>query len=224
MEENKQQEGGWGLAIISMVCLAFIIFSVYRGCESSNEKYKEETETTESTTESGTEGESMAEYLAKKGTTWDISTEKDEMYNSTSVWATLTSNNTSRFTNSIGGDTYLKIVVRHTKKYGTDVYLKVETGQFFGSDYYGTDHVNVKFDGGAVRKYKFNESSDGSSNVIFIAKAQDFLSHLKKAKVIFIEAPFYDEGVQRFQFDVDFPLMWDLNNIDKMRDQRANRK
>ena len=224
MEENKKQEGGWGYMALGMVSLVFIIFSVSKSCESSNEKYKQAQATTESATGSTTEDKSVAEYLATKGTTWEISTEKDEMYNSTSVWATLTSNNTSNFTNSINGDTYLKLVVRYTKKFGTDVYLKVETGQFFGSDYYGTDHINVKFDDGAVRKYKFNESSDGASDIIFISKAKDFLSHLKKAKVILIEAPFYDEGIQRFHFDVDFPLTWDLKNIDRMRDQRATKK
>lgn len=221
MKLDQEQKGFIILGAVAFLCC---ILALNKSCGDSTKTYKQAQATTESATESTTEDKSVAEDLAKKGTTWEISTEKDEMYNSTSVWASLESNNTSNFTNSINGDTYLKLVVRYTKKFGTDVYLKVETGQFFGSDYYGTDHINVKFDDGAVRKYKFNESSDGASDIIFISKAKDFLSHLKKAKVIFIEAPFYDEGIQRFHFDVDFPLTWDLKNIDRMRDQRATKK
>lgn len=226
MKENQEK---WIKIVLGVVCVMCVSLAVSNSCEREGGK-NNTTQTTESTTDTTesttgtTESESVEENLATKGTAWDISTEKDEMYNSTSVWASLTSNNTSQFANSIRGDTYLKLVVRHTKKFGTDVYLQVETGQFFGSEYYGTDHINVKFDDGAVRKYKFSESSDGSSDVIFIEKAQDFISHLKKAKVILIEAPFYNEGVQRFTFYVDFPLIWDLNNIERMRDQRASAK
>ena len=219
MKENQEK---WIKIVLGVICAMCVTLAVSTSCGGEGGK-NNTTQTTESKTDT-TESESVEENLATKGTAWDISTEKDEMYNSTSVWASLTSNNTSQFANSIGGDTYLKLIVRHIKKFGTDVCLQVETGQFFGSEYYGTDHINVKFDDGAVRKYKFNESSNGSSDVIFIDKAQDFISHLKKAKVILIEAPFYNEGVQRFTFYVDFPLIWDLNNIERMRDQRASAK
>jgi hypothetical protein len=142
----------------------------------------------------------------KKG--WEYTTEKDEMRDSKNRYATLISDNYAMFDAPYDGGSSLSITVRYMKKYGTDVMLQINPGQFNGNEYEGTNYVTVRFDGGSPRRYTFNESDDGSPDVIFINKKSDFIARCKKAKSLKIEAPFYQEGNVVFNFKVNKTLKW----------------
>ena len=135
-------------------------------------------------------------------------TQIDEMNDSKSKFASITSDNTVDFDFPYQGGSYLKITVRYTKKWGTDVYISISQGQFICNEYEGTDYVRVRFDSGKPMKFSTNEPSDGSSDMLFLSNTKKFISLAKKAKRIRIEAPFYQAGNQVFTFTVDKSLEW----------------
>ena len=55
-------------------------------------------------------------------------------------------------------------------------------------------------DEGPVQKFTCSETSDGKSDVIFLHPAGRFLSKLKAAKSVTVEAEFYQEGTRQFNF------------------------
>lgn len=138
--------------------------------------------------------------------TWSLQTKQDEMDDSKSYWYSLQSDNYVNFDFPYEGDSYLTITVRWMKKYGYDVLLEITDGQMVGDEYNGTNYVRVRFDGGKVQKFYYNEPNDGSSNLVFLRNAQKFIEKCKNAKDIIIEQEFYQEGVLQFKFHVDEPL------------------
>lgn len=138
--------------------------------------------------------------------TWSLQTEQDKMDDSKSYWYSLQSDNYANFDFPYEGDSYLTITVRWMKKYGYDVLLEITDGQMVGDEYNGTNYVRVRFDGGKVQKFYYNEPNDGSSNLVFLRNAQKFIEKCKNAKDIIIEQDFYQEGVHQFKFHVDEPL------------------
>ncbi len=140
--------------------------------------------------------------------TWKISSEKDEMTDTQNTWAKIVSDNFISQDFPYEGYTYASITVRYMKKYGYDVLVSITKGQIDGREYYGTDYVTARFDEGAPKKYYYNESADGSSDVIFIRNASDFIKRCKQAKDIKIDIPIYKAGRPVFVFHVDEPLVW----------------
>lgn len=138
--------------------------------------------------------------------TWSLQTKQDEMDDSKSYWYSLQSDNYANFDFPYEGNSYLTITVRWMKKYGYDVLLEITDGQMVGDEYNGTNYVRVRFDGGKVQKFYYNEPNDGSSNLVFLRNAQKFIEKCKNAKDIIIEQEFYQEGVHQFKFHVDEPL------------------
>lgn len=139
---------------------------------------------------------------------WNYSTETDEMNDSKSRFASLTSDNSIEFDFPYNGGSTMYLTVRYMKKYGTDVILKISSGQFLCNEYNGTNYVRVRFDDGAATKFNTLEPSDGSTDQLFLSNAKKFISLAKKAKIIKVEAPFYQEGNRVFTFSVDNPLEW----------------
>ena len=137
---------------------------------------------------------------------WDLSTSQDDMDDSKNYWYSLQSDNYANFDFPYEGNSYLTIAVRWMKKYGYDVLLEITKGQMVGNEYNGTNYVRVRFDGGKVQKFYYNEPNDGSSNLVFLKKAHTFIEKCKSAKDIIIEQEFYQEGVHQFKFHVDEPL------------------
>ena len=140
---------------------------------------------------------------------WEYDSNDDEMTNSKSYFATISSDNGEvfGFPYDEEGGSHLMVTVRQTKKYGTEVLFGISKGQFL-TDIDG-QYVSVKFDDNAPKKYKANNAGDGSSNVIFIDNAKDFIAKAKTAKTIKIETQFYQEGNRVFTFTADEPLKWE---------------
>jgi len=82
-----------------------------------------------------------------------------------------------------------------------NVILEVNKGQFL-CDQYSHTSVSVKFDSGAISKFRCNTASDGRSNEIFIEGEGRFLASLRRASKVVIEPEFYQEGRQQIAFNV----------------------
>jgi hypothetical protein len=184
--------------IMAIVCLMTMVVLTSCGSNAKNDGNFE--------TEAREKADSIRE-AALVTNSWDISSETDEMYGTKKYFAQLTSTNTIE-QDFPYGKTKAAICIRNTKKYGTDVLIRVSCGQIHGSEYDGSNYVEVKFDNNPPKKYIYTEEASGSSDVIFIDKAKDFISNCKKAKDIKIAIPLFQEGRPLFLFHSNKTLEW----------------
>lgn len=138
---------------------------------------------------------------------WEFSFDEDEMTSTRNVYARISSDNTIDQDFPYGA-TGANICIRYMKKYGYDVLVTIDEGQFSGIDVSGTNYIMVRFDKGKAIKYWYSNSDDGSSDCVFIRKTNDFIKRCKEAKDIKIELPLFQNGRPVFKFHVDKPLVW----------------
>lgn len=139
------------------------------------------------------------------GLGWDYDSTYDEMRNITTHFARTWSVNkiqTDRYSSELSA---VEMNLRKRGKGSPDVYLNIPGGQFLTS-VEGTS-ISVKFDNNPIQHFDGEEPDDGSSNVMFVDPTSKFISMLRKAKNVTIEAPFFEAGRQQFQFNVE-GLIW----------------
>lgn len=103
-----------------------------------------------------------------------------------------------------GGST-ANLQIRKHPRYGTDVILSIDKGQFV-CRVEGCS-VMVRFDDGHATRYSANQPSDYSSTALFISPSSKFIASAKKAKRVVIEASFYQEGNRTIVFQIE-GLTW----------------
>ena len=188
--------------IMVIVCLMTMV--VFSCCGSRNYKDSEYYE------EAKAKAEALRDSIFESNLpikTWEIETEIDEMSSTKRCFAKLMSNNTI-VQDFPYGETKALIAIRHTKKYGNDVVIQVTSGQIHGSEYYGSNYIEVRFDDRPSKKYIYSEEASGKSDVIFVDRAKDFIENCKKSNSIKIEIPMFQEGRKLFTFHSDDLLAW----------------
>jgi len=133
-------------------------------------------------------------------TEWTYSEHQDEMGRGTTKVAQVVSSNTVHFGFPYQGETRAALQLRNSPKYGQDVMLRVERGQFVSS--YTKDFITVRFDDGELGKFAIGEPAESTTGLLFIHDNETFISQLRKAKSLKIEADFYQEGPRVFEFEV----------------------
>ena len=90
--------------------------------------------------------------------------------------------------------------LRKHPKYGKDVILSIERGQFLC----GLDDcsVTVRFGKRKAAKYRALGAGDNDPTVLFISNYKAFVSNIKKVDTVVIEATFYQEGDRMMEFHV----------------------
>lgn len=136
---------------------------------------------------------------------WSYSESDDDMGRGKIKTAMCTSTNTLSFGMPYDGPQNGSLMLRRHPEYGKDVILRIERGQFLT----GIDGCNVKvrFDERKVMTFWANPAADHSSETVFISGYSKFVENLKKAKRVRIQAPFYQEGNQVLDFNVE-GLVW----------------
>jgi hypothetical protein len=145
---------------------------------------------------------SVASSTAGSGATasnWSYSSDKDDMRGTTSRYASVDSDNTLSFGFPYQGETHGTLFLRRNPR--LNVILQVERGQFLCDDY---DHttVAVRFDNHPVEHFGCTEPSDGRTTEIFLDGEARFLTQLKHASKVVIEAELFQEGRQQLTFSV----------------------
>lgn len=131
---------------------------------------------------------------------WEYRESTDKMRGTKTKLAKVASTNKVNFGFPYNGGSKLTIFVRERSQDGLNVFLKISKGQFSCFD---TCAFNVKFDDGSVEYISATGSDDGSSDTIFVQyDEKGFLSKLKDAKHVIIEADFFDSGSSQFDFNV----------------------
>lgn len=136
---------------------------------------------------------------------WVYSTDEDKLHGGTSYFASTTSTNTVHQSSPYDSDTNMRMTVRRMSS-GTDVVLKVSSGQLMCPSYEGCSGT-VRFDSSPAQHVRFEGAADDSSETIFVAGAKGFIAKLKRAKKVIIAKTLYQAGEPQFEFDVS-GLKW----------------
>lgn len=140
-----------------------------------------------------------------KKSNWSYYTDKDEMRNTTDYGVINQSLDKLYFDFPYQGGSITSLIIRKTSRFGKDVFIKIEPGQFSC----GLDcTISAKFDDGAVEKFSATGASDGSHNLLFISNYTRFVKKLKNAKKLILEIEFYNQGLHQIKFDIQ-ELKWD---------------
>lgn len=180
-------------------------------CSCSNKPTKEEGKTKSVVSETTKTDNPVSEYLLRKPgtvTTWEYKEEKDIMTEEINKYASLKSSNDYHMSMPYDKDVHCIIDIEKEGSKKTIVYLYLEDGIIWGSDYDGDNIVSVRFDDEKVKFYKFDTDTSGAIRKIKLRNSKDFIDKVKKAKYIIIETPVYDEGKIIFRYYSEKPLEW----------------
>lgn len=131
---------------------------------------------------------------------WRYSTSEDKMRGtSKSLPHVLSLNKVSFGFPYKGGSHMLLILTQRSGKGNVGVLLGIVPGQYHCL---GGCFVSVKFDDGPVQTFRAGPTSDDSTDSISIGSPAAFLSKLKESSRLIVEAPFYQNATQQFEFDV----------------------
>ena len=128
--------------------------------------------------------------------------------------ATTTSTNSGSFDSPYNGEQHADLTLRVHPEHGRDVMFSIARVQFLAG--VGGCTVVFRFDDDAPIELRGNEPTDHTTNVIFIDEYEKVVTSLKRAKRLRIEAPFYKEGNQVFDFNVE-GLEWDVAAPEKTK-------
>ena len=110
------------------------------------------------------------------------------------------STNSFQFKWPYNGSQNAALHLRHHPRWGKDVFLSFERGQF--NCRLDDCRVMVRFDDGKPMAFSAVEPDDHSTTVLFISDYDRFVGALRKAKKVAIEASVYQNGNPVFEFNV----------------------
>ncbi|WP_027922580.1 hypothetical protein [Pseudomonas sp. URMO17WK12:I12] len=145
------------------------------------------------------EAAALKAHQRQMGLVWRYGTHNDEMTQKEVLTAEVDSTNTLSFGFSYSGAQRATLELRKHPRWGSDVILQIERGQFLCSSYDGCS-VSVRFGDGKPQRFSASEPSDNSTTYLFISDYSKFMSQLRKVDEVVIEASFYQAGNQALKF------------------------
>jgi hypothetical protein len=139
------------------------------------------------------------------GLRWHYDESSEKMGRGMVKEATVRSLNEVQFGFPYSGAQRGTLHLRIHPKYGKDVMLSVEKGQFLCGIY--DCQVAVRFDNGKPQNFTAVGPADHSTTMLFLRGYDRFLAGARKAKKVYIEAQFYQQGMRVFEFDIS-GLKW----------------
>lgn len=143
------------------------------------------------------EGDALATASGNAGSGWTYTESEDKMRGGVTKIARVNAMEPIRLSFPYGESTPT-LNVRQDTKWGFDIFLTAN-GQFLCRTY-NDDTISVKFDTGPIREWACADADGGSSDVLFVRESKRFLTEIKKAKEVTIEAPMYEAGRQQMTF------------------------
>ncbi|WP_140683922.1 hypothetical protein [Pseudomonas mandelii] len=148
------------------------------------------------------EAAALKAYQRQTGLAWRYDTHKDEMTQKEVLTAQVDSINTLSFGFPYSGSQRATLELRKHPRWGSDVILQIERGQFLCSSYDGCS-VSVRFGEGKPQRFSATEPSDNSTTYLFISDYSKFMTQLRKVDEVVIEASFYQSGNQALKFSTE---------------------
>lgn len=131
---------------------------------------------------------------------WSYTESEDPMSSRKAKQATTSSTNEVEFGSPYAGRQRARLTLRRHPRHGTDVILQIERGQFQCG--VSSCRVSVRFDEGNPITFSAAGPSDNSTETLFIRGFDRFLTAMRRAKVVRIQPPIYQQGGTVFEFDV----------------------
>lgn len=133
------------------------------------------------------------------GLRWNYRDTPDKMGRGTEKVAWVKSINTVQFGFPYTGEQRATLSLRISPKFGRDVILIIEKGQFLCRT--SGCLVSVRFDDGKPIVFTASEPEDHSTTALFIDGYDRIVRGLRTARAVAIEAQFYQEGTRVFEFN-----------------------
>lgn len=146
-----------------------------------------------------------AEEAARRANSkWEYSEYKDKLSGKAVKLAKVLSSKPFSFGFPYRGSQYASLVLRKHPRFGEDVLLYIEQGQFMCK----TDgcQATIRFDDSYSIPINAVGPDDNDTTVVFIRYPR-FIANTRKANKVLIEATFYQEGKRVFEFDTSY-LKW----------------
>lgn len=193
-----------GIIFLGLILIGFI--SKLLNTQSSTKRSVPRQEQASQPTTAQRQAGSQQPPDTEKAENWAYTDSPDKMGRGSIKSAFTSSVNTISFDFPYSGPQHGTLALRTHPQYGKDVILRIERGQFLT----GIDgcKVRVRFDDGKPQSFWGNGPADHSTTTIFISDYSRFVASLKRAKKVMIEAPFFQEGNQVFEFNVE-GLQWE---------------
>lgn len=131
---------------------------------------------------------------------WHYRTKEDEMTSKKTYFAWIESENQAYFDFPYEGGSTLTLTLRQHPQWGKNVYIEISKGQFVST--YGGETIKVRFDDKPAKTFTLSEPADYDHTFRFVSGYSTFLSELKTAKVMKIQASFFEGGTRIFTFKV----------------------
>jgi|SRR5687767_12830252 len=131
---------------------------------------------------------------------WRYEEQDDKMAGGKVKRAIATSLNEVNFGFPYQGKQRATLLLRVHPRYGKDVVLFMEKGQFLCR--HDGCNVAVKFGDGKPQSFSASPPDDHSTTVLFIRGHDRFVAGAKKVTKVLIEAQFYQQGSHVFEFEV----------------------
>ncbi len=141
--------------------------------------------------------------------TWQYSAQRDEVEGAWAYSACLYSRNTVRLDWPYR-EQLVELCVRQHPRWGQDATIRLTAGGQFLCDSYSGCAVSVRIDDGDPTSYSGAGPADLSTDVLFIVDDVRFISALKEASRLVVEAQYYQAGAQVAMFDVG-DLEWPMS-------------
>lgn len=131
---------------------------------------------------------------------WIYSQGNDSMSSGIIKEASIKSSNTFQFDFPYQGEQRATLVLRKHPRYGNDVILSIEKGQFMAG--VTGKIVHVRFDDNTPIKITAFGPDDHDSKILFLQGYKKIVERLKSTSKLRIESTVYNEGSRVFEFDV----------------------
>lgn len=146
--------------------------------------------------------EAALQYRRSQGLVWNYTNSQDDMSQKLISRAQLDSTNKLSFAFPYADPQRATLQLRKHPRWGNNVILMIERGQFLCNDYDGCS-VLVRFGNGNPQRFSATGPNDNSTTYIFIRDYKNFVNQLKKTDEVTIEARFYQEGNRAMKFSTD---------------------
>lgn len=190
---SEKRGAPWWIWALMIIAVLYAIGNTVENQETTQSKSNDYSASQETTSPTSDPVEDLKQI-------WTYSSFDDQMSSKKILSASIESSNQFSFGFPYTGLQRATLQLRKHPRYGNDVILMVEKGQFL-TKYDGTV-ILVRFDDGESIRFTAFESDDHDTKVLFIQGYDRFVSRLKKSSIVKIEAPFYQEGNRVFEFAV----------------------
>jgi hypothetical protein len=185
---------GWQIGVTAIIALIII----------ANIGDNEDKKSTANSLDS-TRSEVQTENNKQNESNWIYYEDIDQMDNTKKTIASIESDNSLKFDFPYGNSDFT-LNIRKWKGQ-TDIYLTCTNCQFI-SGVMGEMTYRIKFDDEAPINISANYSTSGGANIVFFGNEKKFISKLKTAKKLIIEAQFYEVGYKQINFSTN-GLRWE---------------